>query len=164
MLRYQRLSATEDADFALFLQVFRETPSFVYASEGRAPSDDRVKEMMKTLPSGYSSDAVFIHAIYFDDELCGCSFTVRGYPDPGVAYLVLLLITERFQRRGLGVLALRNIEREARRWGCSRIEAVVDSANESALSFWRREGFDVKFTRELKGLVGHAIGIEKNGL
>jgi len=81
-----------------------------------------------------------------------------------LAYLALLLMMESAQSRALGTRALRQIEGEARSWGCSSLLAAVDSRNERALKFWLREGFVEQFRREAQGFMGYAVGIEKHGL
>jgi GNAT superfamily N-acetyltransferase len=163
-LTYRRLNPSLPADVASFLEVFRGTPSFVFPTGGRAPTEAEVFAMMSKVPSGRTSAEVFIHAISAQGVLCGCSVAVRGYPSPQAAYLALLLLVESAQGKSLGPRALRHIESEARSWGCSSILAAVDSHNERALKFWLREGFVEQFRRESQGFMGQAIGIEKNGL
>jgi ribosomal protein S18 acetylase RimI-like enzyme len=99
--------------------------------------------------------------LFLNETLSGCSFVMRGYPKADTAYLVLLLLGEETQKQGIGASVLRQIAEDARNWGCSKIAAVVDSANDHALRFWKREGFQVTFTKELKGMVGRAVGIER---
>lgn len=163
-LTYRRLNPSLSADAATFLEVFRGTPSFVFPTEGRAPTELEVFEMMSKIPSGRTSDEVFIHAISVEGILRGCSVTVRAYPTPQAAFLALLLIVESAQGKSLGPRVLRHIEGEAKSWGCSSIVAAVDSCNERALSFWLREGFVEQLRKESQGFMGQAVRIEKNVL
>lgn len=163
-LTYRRLNPSLAGDVESFVKVFRGTPSFVYPTEGRVPSEAEIFAMMSKVPSGCTSEEVFIHAISTEGLLCGCSVTVRAYPNPQAAYLALLLVVESAQGKSLGPRVLRHIESEAKSWGCSSILAAVDSHNERALKFWLREGFVEQFRRVAPGFMGQVIGIEKTGL
>jgi len=164
VLTYRRLNPSEPSDVADFQRVFGGTPSYTFATAGRTPTDSEVHAMMHTMPSGYRAEDIFIYALSVESELCGCSFTVRGYPKPDAAYLVLLMIVKSAQGKSLGMHALRHIEAEAKSWGCSSLAAVVDSHNERALRFWLREGFVERSRTEAHGFMGHAVAIEKHGL
>jgi GNAT superfamily N-acetyltransferase len=161
-LTYRRLDPSLPGDVESFLTVFRGTPSFVFPTGGRAPTEAEVFAMMSKVPSGRTSEEVFIQAISAEGALCGCSVTVRAYPNPQAAYLALLLIVESAQGKSLGSRVLRHIEGEAKSWGCSSLLAAVDSRNERALKFWLREGFVEQFRRDAQGFMGQAVGIEKN--
>ena len=163
-LVYRRLNPSVAADVDSFVTVFRGTPSFVFLTEGRAPTEAEIFAVMSKVPSGCTSEQVFIHAVSADGVLCGCSVTVRAYPNPRAAYLALLLMVESAQGKSLGQRVLRHIESEAKSWACSSILGVVDSRNERALKFWLREGFTERFRREAQGFMGQAVGIEKNVL
>lgn len=164
MLTFRRLNPSNPGDRAAFMALFRGTPSFVFATEGRVPTDEDITRMMNTMPSGYTTEDIFIHEISEHESPCGCAFMARGYPGPDTAYLVLLLIVESAQGKSVGRLALRQLESMAKSWGCSSVEAVVDSANERALKFWLREGFVETRRTQLPGLVGQAVAVVKNTL
>ena len=158
---FRRLHPVNGEDLLEWQRVFRGTQSFTFATEGRPPTDEDAMRMMRTLPDGRSQDDVHVFAIYAGESLCGSSFIMRGYPTPEIAYLVLLILTEAFQGQSLGSACVRQAEELARSWRSSKLAAVVDSANIRALNFWRREGFLETQRRELPGLIGEAISIEK---
>ena len=145
----------------MFCEVFRLAPAYVYASEGHAPTQDELRTMYNISAPGVGAEDIFMHGLFFNEALCVCSCVVRGYPSQDTAYLVLLLLGQETQNRGIGASVLRQIAQDARTWGCSKISAVVDSANDRALRFWKREGFRETFTKQQKGMVGHAVGIER---
>jgi len=164
-LTYRRLNPALSSDVAVFQQIYRGTPSFVFPTGGRAPTDAEIVALMNTVPNGRDSEDVFIYAIFSAEaELCGCSVTVRGYPKPDIAYLALLMIVESAQGNSLGPRVLEHIEVEAKSWGCFSLSAVVDSLNERALKFWLREGFVEQFRKVAHGFMGQAVGIRKPGL
>jgi len=142
-------------------RVFGGAQSFTFATEGHPPTDKDAERMMQTLPAGRSQDDVHIFAIYVGESLCGSCFVMRSYPKPEDTYLVLLILMEAFQGQSLGPACLEHIETLARSWESNRLAAVVDSANDRALAFWRRQGFCEVQRHKLPGLVGEAISIEK---
>ena len=160
-LYFRRLHPANAEDLVEWQRVFRGTQSFTFATEGRPPTDADAERMMRTLPAGRSQDDVHVLAIYAGESLCGCAFIMRGYPKPEITYLVLLILMEAFQGQSLGPACLKHVEALARSWESSKLAAVVDSANDRALTFWRRQGFLEVQRRELPGLVGQAISIEK---
>jgi len=145
------------ADLLEWQCVFRGVPSFVYATEGRSPTDADAERIMRTLPVGRAQENVFAFAIELDGVLCGCAFVMKGYPKPEVAYLALLVLMEQYQGRYLGVRCLRQIESLALSWDCTRLEGVVDAENARAAALWERLGFRELHRRELPWLVGPAI-------
>lgn len=48
--------------------------------------------------------------------MIGCADLLRGYPDEKTAYLGLVLISEQYQKRGLCVPALMELERVGLSW------------------------------------------------
>lgn len=156
-VHFRRLDPSVPADLLEWQCVFREAPTFVYATEGRSPTDADAERIMRTLPKGRAQEDVFVFAIELDGVLCGCAFVMKGSPQPEVAYLALLVLMERFQGRYLGVRCLRQIEALALSWNCNRLEGVVDAENARAAALWERLGFRELYRRELPWLVGPAI-------
>ena len=160
-MHLHRLDPSNPAHLAEWLEVFRRTPSFVYATEGKPPTDADAERLIHTKPNRVSSEDVYLFAVRAGGDLVGVAYVIRGYPEPGVAYLVLLVLAEDFQGRYLGVRCLRCIEDIARSWGCSRLAGVVDAENSRAAEFWKRLGFSEQSRRKVPGLVGEAIVGEK---
>ena len=156
-LRFRRLNPSVPADLLEWQLVFRSAPSFVYATEGRRPTDEDAERIMRTLPKERAQEDVFAFSIELDGVLCGCAFVMRGYPKHEVAYLALLVLMEQFQGRYLGVRCLREIEALALSWNCTKLEGVVDSENTRAATLWERLGFRELYRRQLPWLVGPAI-------
>lgn len=160
-LRFRRLDPASSQDLLDWQRVFRGAQSFTFATQGRPPTDADAQRMMRTLPAGRSQEDVHLYAIDVRAQLCGIAFLMQGYPTAGVTYLVALVLMEAFQNQALGAACLERIEVLARSWQCSKLSAVVDSANTRALAFWLRHGFHEAGRRELPDLVGQAICIDK---
>lgn len=156
-LHFRRLDPSVPADLLEWQRVFRGTPSFVYATEGRTPTDADAERIMRTLPQGREQEDVFAFAIEVGGVLGGCAFVMKGYPKPDVAYLALIVLMETFQGKYLGVRCLRQIEALALSWNCTSLEGIVDAANPRAAALWERLGFRELYRRQLPWLVGPAI-------
>ena len=156
-LTFGRLDPTNHNDRQVWRQVFRGAPSFVFATEGRTPSDADADRLMDVIPDERTSEDVFIYAVYSGPSLVGCVYLARNYPKHGEVNLVLLLLVERFQRGVLGIRCMRWIEQQARAWGCTRISGVADVPNSRASHFWSRLGFREDRRLNLRGHVGETI-------
>src|SRR5688572_5768339 len=131
-IRLRRLDPSAPADLLDWQCVFRGAPAFVYATEGRTPTDADAERIMRTLPRERAQEDIFALAIEVGGVLCGCAFVMKGYPKPHVAYLALIVLMEQFQGKYLGVRCLRQIEALALSWGCTSLEGVVDAENARA--------------------------------
>lgn len=156
-LTFRRLDPRDPNDQDEWSNVFRNASSFVYATEGRAPTDEDAVRMLNALPKGKTATNVFLYGISLQGEMCGCAYVARDCPAAGDACLVLLVLKEKHQRRSLDVRCLRWIEAEARSWDCTRLVGMVDAANERAVRFWQCLGFQVERRQAAPGLVGEAL-------
>lgn len=156
-LTFRRLDPRDPNDQDEWRNVFRNASSFVYATEGRAPTDEDAVRMLNARPKGKTATDIFLYGISLHGESCGCAYVARDCPSAADACLVLLVLMEKHQRRSLGVRCLRWIEAEARSWNCTRLVGMVDAANERAVRFWRALGFQVERRQAAPGLVGEAL-------
>ena len=62
-LRFRRLDPCLPADLLEWQRVFRATPSFVYATEGRPPTDADAQRMLRSLPAGRALEDIYAFAI-----------------------------------------------------------------------------------------------------
>jgi RimJ/RimL family protein N-acetyltransferase len=73
--------------------------------------------------------------------MIGCADLLRGYPNDKTAFLGLLLISEAYQNKGLGVRACAEIEKIVLTWPeISVIRGSVVQSNDVVVSFWERMG------------------------
>jgi len=156
-LTFERLDPANLDDRQVWREVFRGAPSFVFATEGRTPTDADADRLMDVVPEERTSEDVFIYAAYQGSTLVGCVYLARNYPKLGEVNLVLLLLIERFQRGVLGIRCMRWIEQQALAWGCMRISGVADVPNDRASKFWHRLGFSEDRRLNLGGHVGETI-------
>jgi RimJ/RimL family protein N-acetyltransferase len=156
-LSFRRLNSRSQADRDEWREVFRNTPSFTYATAGQTPTEADADRMFKTVPSGAPKLDLFLYSIYADEALCGIAYLAKDFPRAGEANLVLLVLAESFHGRWLGVRAVKWLAASAKAMGCSKLTGVVDSANERSAMFWKRLGFIEERRTAMPELVGQAI-------
>ncbi len=138
-----RLLEDEPSEMAELQRVIEEAPVYAQLVTGVTPGPADAQSMYTILPEGKSYEDKFVFGVYRVGEMVGCADLVRGYPDPATVYLGLLLISQRYQRQGIGRRAFELLEEFARGWGtCDRIRLAVIRTNEVVIPFWRRLGFE----------------------
>lgn len=111
-------------------RVIEEAPTYAQLVTGVPPGPADAQSRYTILPEGKSYDDKFVFGIYHGGKMVGCADFVRGYPTPRTAYLGLLLISEKHQRRGIGRVAFQLLEDFVRSWGtCDRIRLAVVRTN-----------------------------------
>jgi diamine N-acetyltransferase len=120
-------------------RVFAAAPDYCMRVLGHIPTLDEMRA--PELPPGRRPEDDYFFGIYLSKEMIGCADLLRGYPDEGTAYLGLLLISEPYQRKGLGVRACMELEKIARSWPeIAVIRGSVVQTNEVVASFWKKMG------------------------
>lgn len=159
---FRRLQLSNAQDIREVHAVFRQAPSYTFATQGRAPTDADAERLIKLLPSQLTEDDKHVLSIYRNSVIIGCAVVVRSYPRANVAFIALLLIVEPLQGKSLGVEALLHIEGLAASWGYDKLGIVVDSANERAHAFWVREGFIEQYRKPSPEFIGEVILMERS--
>ena len=158
----RQLHASSRADLRDVQQIHDAAPAFCLLVEGRLPPSTAAEELFAALPTGKTGADKFVLGFYSPAGAIGCADIIRGYPEPDVAFIGLLLFSESAQARGLGPIALQHIYALAAEWGCRRIRLAVIDKNERAASFWRREGFAELYRKPSPAHTGDAIVMERN--
>jgi GNAT superfamily N-acetyltransferase len=92
-----------------------------------------------------------------DGTLVAIGDLAFGYPEPGDAYLGLLLLVPETRDKGLGRAILGEVKRLAQVHGALRLLIGVLDANRRARGFWEGQGF--KLTRTSGP---HAFGVRRH--
>jgi GNAT superfamily N-acetyltransferase len=154
-----RALAGEAREMADLQRVMEAAPGYAALVTGGPPGRADAQSTFTYLPDGKTYDDKFVYGIYLDDRMVGCVDLIRGYPDEATAFLGLVLISEPFQRRGLGSAAIRAIERIVWSWGsCNRIRLSVLRVNDQVVPFWTSLGFEA--TGETKPYAYGAVASE----
>jgi len=139
-VRLVRMSGSH-SDVLGLQRTLESAPRYALAITGRPPAADGATTLLREVPPGKSQEDKFVFGVYVGDHLVGCADVLRGYPQPGTAFIGLLLVGEEWQGRGFGLRACREMESLIAGWACDRARLAVVRANASALGFWRRAGF-----------------------
>ena len=161
MLDYRPLRAACSEDVAALFALFEQAPGYSLIVEGRLPRPEDARAALSQTPPGKAQKDKFFGGYWKDGALVGCMDLIRGYPEPDVAFLGLLLFSETHQGQGLGVSALEHIASLSRSWRCAALRLAVIDKNERALAFWRREGFRELCRKPAINFAGDAIVLHK---
>jgi RimJ/RimL family protein N-acetyltransferase len=139
-LRLTRLPhERSEADKRALQNVYADAPLYCMRVVGHIPTLDEMRPVQ--LPPGKTPEDDYFFGVYLRDQMIGCADLLRGYPDEKTAYLGLVLISERYQNRRLGVRACMELEKVALSWPeISIIRGSVVQTNEVVLKFWERLG------------------------
>jgi RimJ/RimL family protein N-acetyltransferase len=123
-------------------RVFEEAPDFARRVTGLLPGQSEAQSMYSMLPEGKLYDDKFVYGIYFDRKMVGCIDVIRDFPTKETAWIGLFMISEKYQRRGVGIAAFNILRNYIEKWpNCERVGLAVVSTNDVALPFWRKVGF-----------------------
>jgi GNAT superfamily N-acetyltransferase len=137
-----RLLHGEAGEMRELQRVLEEAPGYAHRVTGLPPGNADAESTYSALPEGKSYDDKFVFGIYDGPAMVGCADVIRGYPNPATAMLGLLLVSERYQRRGIGRRAYGLLEQLVRGWsGCDRVRIGVVRTNEAIIPFWIEQGF-----------------------
>lgn len=160
-LRYRFLDGACPEAFRALQAVHDAAPAYSQVVFGRLPDGTEAGETFTSTPPGFPLDQKFVLGIYLEDELIGAAELLKGYPEPDIAYIGLLLVKESHQKHGLGSLALAHITELACQWGCTAIRIAVIASNGEALGFWLRHGFCELFRKDIPGVTAEAIVMQR---
>jgi len=137
-----RLLKGEKSEMMHLQRVIEEAPKYFENVTGVPPGPAEAQSMYTVLPEGKSYEDKFVYGVYREEEMIGCVDLIRGYPNEATAYIGLLLISEKHQRKGTGRLVFRQIEESVLGWKtCDKIRLAVVRTNEQAIFFWKYLGF-----------------------
>jgi GNAT superfamily N-acetyltransferase len=121
---------------------------FMRLVEGREPGPHEGREILTDAPPDFPIADKFVLGVRSGDELIGVTDVLRGYPAPAVWWVGLLLLAPEARRGGLGSEVMGALASWAVGEGAASIQLGVQSQNERALRFWRRQGFEHLRTAE----------------
>jgi diamine N-acetyltransferase len=163
-VRLKRL-AGEDGDLRLLQGVLEAAPGYSIVVTGGPAGEDAARALVDDRPPDRADVDKSVFGIWRGDEIVGCADVLRGYPEPGTAFIGLLLLKERWQGIGLGADAYGALQSRLREWKCWKARLAVVETNRQALGFWRAMGFVPTGERpEYSGgrVRSHLVVMEKN--
>jgi diamine N-acetyltransferase len=162
MLSFQRLYADDTEDMANLQLVLEGAPAYSLQVKGHLPSPTDAEDLFDERPPGLSMEDKLVGGFWLNNQMVGCVEICKGYPTAHIAYIGLLLFTEKYQGYGYGREALVHIRALARSWHCHVLRIAVIETNDNALAFWKNEGFKGIYRKSVPGYIGDAIAMESH--
>jgi diamine N-acetyltransferase len=97
-------------------RVFEAAPAYFDIVSGLPPGSAEAQSTFTALPPSKDYDDKRVWGLYDAEQMIGCADVIRGYPVREKAVIGLLLLDERWQRRGLGRMFAVLIEQAIARW------------------------------------------------
>jgi RimJ/RimL family protein N-acetyltransferase len=144
MIELKILKGSEE-DIAGVQRVLEEAPTYCINVSGKPASPEDGREVFSSIAPGKEYKDKFVFGIYLENNLIGCIDLCRGYPDETTITLGLLLLSEKYQRKGFGTQAHKKLEAIIKEWGNSeKIRIGVLITNQEILPFWNKMGYTEK--------------------
>jgi len=100
---------------------------------------------------------------WLDGKLVGFVHILAGYRDPEQATISLQLISERYQRQGLGRVLFSLLAQRLLSLGMTSARVAVVASNKGGISFWRAMGFEqVCETAAMDGFLDKTLVMDKS--
>ena len=159
-LQYQQFRQESENDVNRLQKILMAAPSYHLLIKGKLPGIDAALKTLQELPPGKSEGDKYFFGIKRSGDYIGCFDLVRDYPESKIAFIGLLLFIESAQNRSYGVQALKHIKGMVEQWDCTHLRLAVIENNQTALSFWKREGFIKLYRKPSEQYSRNAIVME----
>lgn len=132
---------TAGADTDLIEALYAEAADYWLLADRVPPDRAKAEAFFTDAPPG--ADLALSHrlGLFVKDRLSGVAELSFGFPEPGDAYLGLMILAPRLRGQGYGHRLLAEIEGRARASGAPRLYLAVLDDNPRGRAFWEREGF-----------------------
>ena len=127
--------------------LLRQAPAYYSKVYQRPPAISDAEEVLHKLPASVSFNSKMSVGVYSGNSLLAVVDWISGYPLPHVCFIGLLLISERYQRSGLGSRIVRDLELNRDISNKTVLRLAVVNSNFNVKSFWLRQGFTFKYTK-----------------
>jgi GNAT superfamily N-acetyltransferase len=153
-MRIRELFPTETA---LVAQFYREAPDYWLLAAGRCDPAAQAQDFFTDAPPNCNPAQSDRLGLFLNQRLSGVAELSYGFPEPGDAYLGLMLLGPWAQGAGHGRAFLAHVETLARQRHAPRICLAVLDANPRGRAFWEREGFRPAGLRRRDTTTGHWV-------
>lgn len=133
------------SDFGAVEAVYRRAADYLAFESGLTP-DAAARAFFEERPPASPEEPLKFGVSGDDGTLAAIGALAFGYPEPGDAYLGLLLLVPEMRHRGLGRAIFGEVKKLAQAHRASRLLIGVLDDNERARAFWERQGFKLRQT------------------
>ncbi|WP_149588409.1 GNAT family N-acetyltransferase [Tabrizicola flagellatus] len=145
------------SETALVAQFYREAPDYWLMAKGRCDPKAQAQDFFIDAPPNCDPADSDRLGLFLNHRLSGVAEISYGFPEPGDAYLGLMILGPWAQGAGHGRAFLAHAETLARKRHAPRIYLAVLDVNLRGRAFWEREGFRATGLRRQDGTTGHWI-------
>ena len=128
-------------DRAAVESLLTEAQDYYHLWKGRAPEDEEVDDFLAGGPPNFEVERSHRLGLYLDGRLSGLAELSFGFPEPGNAYLGLMILAPRARSSGNGQAFLAHVETLARAGKSPMLYLAVLEKNHRGRAFWERMGF-----------------------
>lgn len=129
------------ADFSVVAEFYRASPDYWLMAEGACDPEAKAAEFFTDAPPGCDPEVSQRLGLFLDGRLSGVAELSFGFPEPGDAFLGLMILGPWARGAGLGRALLAEVERRAREARALTLFLAVLERNRRGRAFWEREGF-----------------------
>lgn len=152
------------AETALVAQFYREAPDYWLLAEGRCDPPHQAQAFFTDAPPHCDPTSSDRLGMFVNQRLSGVAELSYGFPEPGDAYLGLMLLGPWAQGAGHGKTFLTHVEALARKRHAPQLFLAVLDVNPRGRAFWEREGFSGTGKRGQDKITGHWVERMVKGL
>ncbi|WP_421701823.1 GNAT family N-acetyltransferase [Aliiroseovarius sp.] len=128
-------------DLQTVTDFYAEAPDYWRMLDGVDPGPEKAHAFFTDIPPGCDPATSHHLGLFLEGRLSGLADLSFGFPDPGDAYMGLMLLGPWARGGGHGARFLSHVEGLARAQGATRLLLAVAERNPRGGAFWRREGF-----------------------
>lgn len=146
-------------------RVCMEAPGYFLCVEGAMPDLSTVERWFSEdeLPLFCLPEQSHFLGVWLDGKLVGFVHFLAGYRDPEQAVITLQLVSERYQRKGLGRVLFHLLTQRLLALGMTSARVAVVANNERGIAFWRAMGFQqVCETGAMDGFLDKTLAMDKS--
>jgi ribosomal protein S18 acetylase RimI-like enzyme len=163
-LKIRRLEGNKN-EIQIVQQILEETPHYSMNVSGELPDKKAGQEVFSAIPPEFEYKNKHVIGIFKESCPIGVIDLLIGYPIKEKAYIGLLLISEKYQKQGLGLRIYSEIENYLGQFSTIKtVRLSVVESNGNVLKFWEKLGFtktgEIK-PYENKAVRSNAILLEK---
>ncbi len=146
-------------------QMLEEAPHYSMNVSGELPDQEAGEEVFSAIPPNFEYKNKHVLGVFKESDPIGVIDLLIGYPIEGKAFIGLFLISEKYQKQGLGLRIFSELEKYLSQFTAIKvIRLSVVESNGDVLKFWVKLGFtktgEIK-PYENKAVRSNAVLLEK---
>jgi GNAT superfamily N-acetyltransferase len=122
-------------------RLYDEAADFWLLTDRKPPDRAKAESFFSPPPPVFDASRARRLGLFFRRRLVGVAELLFGFPDPGAAYLGLMVLAPGLRGQGFGPRFLAEVERLARAADAPQLYLAVLEENPRARAFWQRQGF-----------------------